>query len=391
MRIESIHLKNFKALQDVKIDDLQPLSVFVGANGVGKTTLFDAFGFLHDCLVDDVRAALDKRGGFREVVSRNQTALIEVELKYRDADGPLTTYQLQVGAGEGGLPVVEREVLRFTRGTRGRPWHLLDFRRGSGKVLANESESTKAGAKERREPQTLDAPYLLAVKGVGQFRKYQGVAAFRRLIERWYVSDFHIEAARQSVDAGVATHLSESGENLPLVARFMYEQHRARFDQVLRKMQECVPGISKVEAKQTEDGRIVLRFQDGAFKDPFIGRYVSDGTIKMFAYLLLLNDPDPHPLLCVEEPENQLHPDLLGPLAEQFRAYAEQGQVMVTTHSPSFLNGARLSELYWLTKVGGYTDVHRAANDPNLVALAEAGDLPGYLWQQGLFRGAGPQ
>lgn len=158
-----------------------------------------------------------------------------------------------------------------------------------------------------------------------------------------------------------------------------------------KKMSRRVPGVAKVDAVETVDGRIVLRFQDGSFKDPFVSRFVSDGTIKMFAYLLLLHDPRPHPLLCVEEPENQLHPDLLAELAEEFREYAERGgQVFISTHSPDFLNGAVLGEVFWLTKKGGYTEVHRAEADPRLKRLIAEGDLPGALWKQGLFKGAGP-
>ena len=150
--------------------------------------------------------------------------------------------------------------------------------------------------------------------------------------------------------------------------------------------------MTRVEAKATEDGRLVLRFQDGSFKDPFIARYVSDGTIKMFAYLLLLYDPRPHPLLAVEEPENQLYPELMQELAEEFRDYARRGgQVFVSTHSPDFLNGVRLEEIYWLVKREGFTTVRRASDDENLRSLVEAGDLPGALWRQGLFEGAGPR
>ena len=95
-----------------------------------------------------------------------------------------------------------------------------------------------------------------------------------------------------------------------------------------------------------EDGRLVLRFQDGSFKDPFIARYVSDGTVKMFAYLVLLYDPHPHRLLAVEAPENQLYPHLLPELTEEFRNYAQRGsQVFVSAHSPDFLNGAELDEV----------------------------------------------
>jgi len=231
----------------------------------------------------------------------------------------------------------------------------------------------------------------LAIKGLGQFQKFKQVAAFRRLIEGWHVSDFHVSAARASQDAGYAEHLSPTGENLPLVSQFMYEHYPERFSKILKIMERRVPGVRSVEATETEDGRIVLRFHDGSFKDPFVARYVSDGTIKMFAYLVLLNDPKPHPLLCIEEPENQLHPELLYELAEEFRAYTnEGGQVFISTHSPDFVNGVQLHELFWLTKKDGFSEVSRASENELLRNLVREGDLPGALWKQGFFRGAGP-
>ena len=146
-----------------------------------------------------------------------------------------------------------------------------------------------------------------------------------------------------------------------------------------------------VEARSTEDGRLVLRFQDGSFTDPFIARHVSDGTIKMFAYLVLLHDPKPHPLLAVEEPENQLYPSLLGDLIEEFRDYGRRGgQVFVSTHSPDFLGGADLREIYWLVKENGFSTVRRASDSELLRRLVAEGDHPSELWRQNLFDGASP-
>ena len=174
------------------------------------------------------------------------------------------------------------------------------------------------------------------------------------------------------------------------VAQYLFERHPQRFERVLEAMRQRVPGVEKVEARPTEDGRLVLRFQDGSFKDPFIARCVSDGTIKMFAYLVLLYDPRPHPLLAVEEPENQLYPALLAQLVEEFRDYARRGgQVFVSTHSPDFLNGAKLEEIYWLVKHQGFTRVQRVSNSELLRDLFAEGDLPGALWMQGLFEEAG--
>ncbi|NUO17235.1 MAG: AAA family ATPase, partial [Planctomycetaceae bacterium] len=326
MRIESIEITNFRALQKANLKDLPALGVFVGRNGVGKSTLFDVFGFMRDALVGNVRTALQKRGGFKEVVTRgHEKESIGFEFRFRQtptaaqkqrrSKPPIVTYRLEV-ANRDGTPVVARELLQYRRGRRGQPWRFLDFENGAGKAIVNEDEYEGKDAQEQREDQQLESPDILAIKGLGQFQKFKAASEFRRLIEGWHVSDFHITEARSTQEAGLAEHLNPSGENAALVAQYLYENHRDTFNSVLEKMKRRVPGVSNVEALETEDGRIVLRFQDGKFKDPFIARYVSDGTIKMFVYLLLLHDPSPHPLLCVEEPENQLYHELLGELVE---------------------------------------------------------------------------
>lgn len=374
--------------REATLDAVEPYAVLVGENGVGKSTLFDVFGFLRDCLKDNVRTALARRGGFREVVSRGHIGEeIEIELKLRmklSAGWRTVTYIVAIADRANG-PVVAREVLRYTRYGGGKPYDFIRFADGRGTAIRNEADLVE-GRDEDREEQRLESPDILAIKGLGQFERFEAAAQFRRLIENWHVSDFHIGAARASQDASYAEHLSPEGENLPLVTQFLYERHREVFDEILANMARRVPGVSRVEAQQTVDGRIVLRFQDGSFKDPFVARYVSDGTIKMFAYLVLLHDPQPHPLLCVEEPENQLYPLLLGRLSEEFEDYARRGgQVFVSTHSPDFLNAVPLNNIYVLTKKDGFTTARKAADFPNAKEFVEAGDLPGALWRQKLF------
>lgn len=388
MRIESIAVSNYRVFKHAVIADLSRMAVLVGENGSGKTTMFDVFTFLKDTLNQNVATAVAKRGGFKELVSRGTTGPIAIAVKFRETGGRLATYELTIEA-DGGQPVIAREVLKFRRGQRGQPWYFVDFCRGRGTAITNEAMYGKQGAKEERQEFTLDEPTVLAIKGLGQFKGFRVVSEFRNLIENWHISDFHIADARPSCEGGYSEHLSTRGDNVAQVAQFLYEYHRDRFDAILDAMKRRVPGVERVEAKPMEDGRLVLRFQDGAFTDPFISRYVSDGTIKMFAYLVLLHDPKPFPLLSIEEPENQLYPELLNELAEEFRAYAQRGgQVFVSTHSPEFLNGLRLDEIYWLAKENGFTTIHRAADSPLLRKLVQEGDTPGALWRQGVFKGA---
>ena len=394
MKIETISLKNFKAFKEIEMREIPSFCIIVGANGTGKSTLFDVFGFLKDALTDNVQIALSKRGGYKEVHSRDSDGPIEIEIKFRfemksddKKKNPLATYTLAINE-ENGQPIVEREELRYRRGSHGQPWKFLEFSRGEGRAVTNEFDDVTDESQLEREQQSLAKPNILAIKGLAQFKKYPAVMELGQMIENWHVSDFHISAARQTQDAGYAEHLSREGENLALVTQFLYQNHKSVFDLILKSLTKRIPGITKVDAKTTEEGRVLLKFQDGTFKDPFLARYVSDGTIKMFAYLILLHDPNPHPLLCIEEPENQLYPKLLAELAEEFRAYSNRGgQVFVSTHSPDFLNAAKLEEVFMLVKKNGYTSIIRASEDAQIAAYMSDGDKMGYLWKEGFLEG----
>jgi predicted ATPase len=394
MKIESIKLKNYKTFQDVHLTNLPEFMILVGANGTGKTTFFDVFGFLHDCLTGNVRSALDRRGRFQEVRSRGASGNILIEIQYRMqiVDKPrLVTYTLEIGE-KSGRPIIIKESLRYKRGRYGAPYYFLRFSEGKGYAISNEEDYSKSDEELEREEASL-SPDILAIKGLGQFDRFKAASAFRKLIESWHVSDFHITSARGRVETtGESEHLSQSGDNLPRYAQYLHEQHKVTFNDVIRIMSKRVPGVSNIEPILSDDGYLTLKFQDGSFQTPFLDRYVSDGTIKMFAYLTLLYDPYPHPLLCVEEPENQLYPLLMTELAEEFRLYGSRGgQVFVSTHSPEFLNAAELEEVYWLVKASGYTKILRASENAQVKDYVNLGDKLGYLWKQDFFEGASPK
>ncbi len=391
--IEQLVVQNYRVLKEVTLDDLQPMNVVLGPNGCGKSTLFDVFGFLSDALQTNVKKAIEPRGRLRELRSRGSTAPIGITVRYRESafgvnkPGPVITYHVAID-GRKDRPYVCEEYLQWRRGSHGKPFKFLDMRDGEGQVITGEFPELD----DDRKPVRLDSPDILAIKALGQLAENPRVASLRRFIEGWFLSYFVPDQARQVPESGAKEHLSRTGENLANVVQYLSEEHPDVLQSVLDRVASRIPGLQKVESKRTEDGRLALRFKDGPFADPFLAKFVSDGTIKMFAYLVLLSDPDPPPLLCIEEPENGLHPRLLPILAEELRAHATRTQIFVSSHSPYFVNALRPEELWIMDRdrTHGFATIEPADKVGGVPEFVQFGASLGNLWTEDQFRRGNP-
>ena len=386
-RIEYLRVQNYRALRDIELKALTPLTVFLGPNGSGKSTIFDVFAFLSESFGVGLRKAWDKRGRFKEMRSRGVTGPIVFEVKYRETgDSPLITYHLEIDEDTKG-PFVAREFLSWKRGSYGRPFNFLDFRNGEGEVVTGDMPD----AKDARTLERLDSRELLAVNTLGQFAKHPRVGALRRFISGWYLSYLSADNTRGVQEAGPQERLSTTGDNLPNVIQYLKEQHDARLQTILRKLTERVPRLEKVDAEIMPDGRLLLQIKDAPFEKPVMAKFASDGTLKMLAYLTLLYDPDPPQLIGIEEPENQLHPRLLPELAEECRSAAAASQLLVTTHSPFFVNSLRPEETWVIYRAEtGFTQVRRASEMRGIREFIAEGALLGQLWMEGHFEVGDP-
>ncbi|MDI7258872.1 MAG: AAA family ATPase [Thermodesulfobacteriota bacterium] len=381
-RIEELSVKNYRALKDLQLKGLTPLTVFLGPNGSGKSTIFDVFAFLSECFSVGLRKAWDKRGRFKELRTRGSDGPIVFELKYREKpNSPIITYHLAINEDRKG-PYVAEEWLKWRRAQRGQPFRFLDFERGAGRVITGEAPDERAQRIEER----LDSPEMIAVNTLGQFAKHPRVSALRRFITGWYLSYLTADNTRVTPEAGPQERLSATGDNLPNVIQFLKEQHEDRLDQILKTLSRRVPRLEKVDAELMADGRLLLQIKDAPFDRPILAKFASDGTLKMLAYLTVLYDPEPPQLIGIEEPENHLHPRLLPELAEECREASAHTQLMVTTHSPFFVNGLRSEELWVLYRdESGYTQAKRAVDMQGIKEFMNQGALLGHLWMEGYF------
>jgi hypothetical protein len=416
-KIEGFRIKNFGSLKDVtlgklwnqqKSKPLTPLTAVIGKNGVGKSTIFDAFGFLSDCLKFGVEEACDKqgRGGYERLFSKGQEGQIEFEIYYKeDGNARPITYEVSFDIDNTGRPFVSKERLRQRRKGQknGRPFSFLILDDGKGVVWKGEQEGKqvddafdianfieslqKSSNEESKETEVVELSdkRRLGIATLGSLTQHPRISAFRQFIEGWYLSYFTPDAARSLPLAGPQKHLNIHGDNLGNVVQYIEREHPKKFQGILNKIAQKIPGIKKISTEKTNDGRLLLKFNDKGFQDPFYAQQMSDGTLKVFAYMLLLEDPNPPPFLCIEEPENGLYHKLLESLAREFREHASNrkdgSQVFVTTHQPYFVDALEPDEVWILEKKeDGFSYIRRASENELIKNLVKEGLPLGSLW-----------
>lgn len=381
-RIESLKVQNYRALKDVTLENITPLTVLLGPNGSGKSTVFDIFAFLSECFTEGLRKAWDRRGRLRELRSRDQEGPLIFEIKYREQPNSyLITYHLEIEEGRRG-PVVRREFLRWKRGHPAAPFHFLDYSYGKGRVISGEQPEPR----EKRIEKPLSGPDVLAVNTLGMLEENPRVIALRNFITSWHLSYLSADAARGNPEAGAEERLSPTGDNLPNVIHYLQDEHPERLEMIFETLRRRVPRIEKVEPEVLADSRLLLHVKDAPFSTPVLSKFASDGTLKLLAYLTVLYDPDPPRLIGIEEPENYLHPRLLPELAEECQQAGERTQLIVTTHSPFFIDPLRPEEVRVLYRGrDGYTRAQRVSDIPGIQAFLDQGAKLGELWMEGHF------
>ena len=385
--IESLRVKNYRALQDIELKQLKPLSVFLGPNGSGKSTLFDVFAFLAECFTDGLRRALDKREGFKELRTRGCNGPIELELEYREEpETPIITYHLSINENSEG-PFVETEWLQWRRGSRGKHTRFLNFHHGKGSVIPGETPDKT----DKPIDEQLDDPATIAASMFGQSAQHPRVSALRRFITDWHLSRLSTDATRQATTDGPQKRLSATGDNLPNVIQYLQERYPERLEKIISSLSNQVPRLEKVDTELMISGHRLLKIKDAPFEQPISAKFASDGTLKLLLYLTLFHDPQPPQLIGIEEPENHLHRRLLPGLVGACRKASMSSQLIITTHSSRFVSEFFADEVWGFYRdEQGFTVCKRASEMLGINEFMEAGAKLGQLWMEGFFEFGDP-
>lgn len=403
-KIEGIEIHNYGVLKNIVLGKtrtrqtekaLGNLVAIIGPSGNGKSTLADVFGFIADCLEIGVEAACDanNRGGFERLISQGATDPIHFELYYRESSNtrPIT-YELDIDLDKTGRPYVKAERLRQRQGKYGWPRSFMYLQDGVGYAFegnddgGQDDDGNITGKKIDVQLSDVRRP---AIVTLGAMKQYDRIEKFLNFLKSWYLCYFSPDAARRLQTAAPQAYLDRIGSNINNVAQYMYRENRKEFEKVLEEIKDKLPGIEKIEPQKFENGQMMLRFFEKGFSQPFYSQRMSDGTLKLFAYYLLLHEKNPRQLVFIEEPENGLYHHYLGELAEEMKNSVGTGfskQLFVTTHSPFFVNALGPDDVWVLTKGSdGYSDIKRASEYDFVKELAEEGVPVGDMWYSKYF------
>lgn len=395
--IEGFSVKNYGVLKDITMGRVisdtfqQPLTqllAVIGKNGTGKSTLFDAFGFLGDCLKSGVEEACNgnNRRGYQSIISKGSNGPIEFEITYRETSNnrPMS-YNLSIAANDSGRPYIQYERLRQRRKgqKRGRPYSFLSITNGTGRAWVGEMLEGDENAVDI--PIRLSDQNMPVISTLGAFKEHPRIIQFRNFVQGWYLCYFEPNDARDLPLAGPQKHLNKTGSNLSNVLQYMEQlKGKKQIQAILDGITKKVPGINKIYTQPTPDNRLLLCFDETGFSEPHYAQRMSDGTIKLVAYLVLLEDPEMAPFVCLEEPENGLYHNLLTILAKELKDKIEssksKSQLFVTTHSPYFINALSPNEVWILEKENtGFSTIRRVSDMQLVENLAK--EIPlGDLW-----------
>lgn len=373
MRLQSLRVRNFKAIVDSKTVKLGALTAFIGNNGAGKSSLIEALETYQGIVRDGLDIAMQRWLGIEHVRHKAQ----EAKERMGEAVNPIS-FELALGDSP-------RKVRRVALTVNNDPAANRMF-------IASERISRTDGTWMERDPmgamQSYGAGRSILTTSVDEVAVRLGddVLAWQFLTMTPERMGLPVPQQRTKGDV----RLAHDGSN---VADFLLDLRRQdpnAFDGIVETMSYVLPYAKDIQPTLTSseiERKAWLQLTEANFKVP--GWLLSTGTLRLLALLALLRHPNPPPLIVVEEIENGLDPRSVHLIVEEIRnaVLAGKTQVIVTTHSPYLLDLLTLEHLVVVERdAKGHPHFFRPADQANLQRWAEK-FAPGKLYTMGNLTG----
>lgn len=408
--LHRVTAKNFRSLREIDVE-LQPLSVLVGPNGAGKTNLLSVVRFLGDTARLDLEGALAVAGGFERLWFRGAT---EKRPSFQIGIEAVASTHAHLGALDVYSLAVER-VGRVTRASQlqepsnARPRLLLSrsesfrFKRtpGAGRRLTVKgkaftvTDDGRSPGAQRTGSLANTSTALSTLPRLGEASVGEAIGSLARLLTSFRVFDVDVaEARRPGRRSADDTRLADDASNLAAFLAYLHREHAETVGALEQDLRYVVPGFDRLlfEPVGGSAEAVEVRFSETGLPGSTPLADASFGTVRALALLAMLHDPDPPHLTCVEEVDHGLHPHAIERIVDRMRDATERTQLLIATHSPTFVNRLRADELIVCERDldNGASRIPAIASE-DVAAMVDASDLgPGELWFTGALGGALP-
>ena len=322
--LEKVHIKNFLSLRNVEFP-LKPLTVLVGPNASGKSNVLNALYLLNRMMSAE---KLPSAEFIEDSLWAGEANHVTFQLKAEVEETP-TLYNLALKVETDNLFVDEELLVKRRK--------VISIHNGKGTVQ-DEDGKNKTSYKSNK----------LALKSAGDYGNKPITNALTEFIKSWEFYDFQPGRMRRGLSRsrldeivlGRSKVLSEppaldtDGSTLSTLLSYWYDNNRERFDSV----SDSLANSTNIRIHNSEiDGESQLYLLEG-YKQPIPLKRASDGTLRLVAYYILLNEPELPPLIAIEEPERNLHPGALKDIVNVVEQLSKHTQVIITTHSSQLLD-----------------------------------------------------
>jgi len=372
-----IKIEGFRSFKKVELE-MPRLAVLIGPNGGGKSNLLDLLMLMSEAGRGELSVGINRRGGFRNVtfgfdISRE----VRVEFHFRElldqVSQPLNLPLLE-DPGKKALDVrfsvalqgqglnyhIWEEHLRVDS-PHGPSLSLVMVDRDAAGTVFRWSSSPEHQAEERKSVNDIE----LAISQVRDPNKYLAPHAVLHQFQEWaFYRDIEVgpqSPLRQPAVIRSGIRLLPNGANLSSSLYSIREKHPDAWEEILEIVRTASPNFRNLGfPAEGGDGRIILRWLEQSYENEGItANLLSDGTLKLLCLIAILKNPDPPPLICIDEPELGLHPDWIELVAELLQDAAMRTQVIVATHSPHIVAKMSPEQVIVAEKENGETTLER--------------------------------
>ncbi len=373
--IRSMKISNYRSLKFFSITPLQPFSVFLGKNGSGKSTVLDAMQFLSNCIQNGLYQTCKERGGIHELLSKDSSQSLEIQIElYDDENDESMIYSIHISQ-KFGTPYVAKEKVCIPKTDQ----CILEFESGNGISRFYEN-----GVLREQKEKFINND-ILAITIFGNFSRFRECHILYQYLSHLKVFDFQIHNLRNIPVFEKESLLTQNGDNVANILYTLQNDKPSIFAKIVENLQKHIPSLDSIEARYDPMLNVNQIFMiDKGFPNPIGVNYISSGTLKMLAYYILLLQPNDHSFIGLEEPENYIHPSFIQDLAEFCRETSENKQIIISTHSPFFVNEMNPGEV-WICRRNqdGTTMCENLTENKDLISYVENGAKIGHLWSEG--------